>query len=428
MERELESTKDLPAPPTGVPKPENITRSRGMFSSLRHRNFQLYFGGQLISVAGTWIQIIAQGWLVYQITHSEFLLGVTSFAAAVPALIVSPWGGAVVDRVPKRTLLVITQSGSMLLAFVLAWLTYTNRVTEWQIIVLAAMLGFINSFDAPGRQAFYVEMVERQDLSNAIAMNSLMFNSARVIGPAVGGIMLATIGTAACFFINGLSFLAVIIGLLLMRLPKVKIKAHTVSLVHDLRSGMGYLVHNIELAGLILIALVFNFFGMSYTAILPAFVDQVLKHSAAAYGWLNAASGLGAVAAALFIASNGERGQRGRWLTTANLVFPILLMVFAFTVLFPVSLVLAFGLGIGFMLQFTLINTLLQTRVSDEMRGRIMGVYTLTIFGVGPFGNLVMGWLAQSWGLSLTIALSAAVALALSIVILIRIPVIAKLK
>ena len=403
-------------------------RRAGTFASLRHRNFQLYFGGQLISVAGTWIQIIAQGWLVYQISHSEFLLGVTSFAAAVPALIVSPWGGAIVDRVPKRSLLVLTQSGTMLLAFALAWLTFTGRVTEWHIIVLAALGGFINAFDAPGRQAFVVEMVERQDLSNAIAMNSLMFNSARVIGPAIGGILLASVGAAWCFLINGLSFLAVIIGLLMMRLPPFEIKAHTVSLLHDLKSGVGYLLNHIELLGLILIALVFNFFGMSYTAILPAFVDQVLKHSAAGYGWINAASGLGAVTAALFIASNGERGKRGRWLTIANLVFPLLLITFAFTILFSASLVLAFGLGIGFMLQFTLINTLLQTRVSDEMRGRIMGIYTLTIFGVGPFGNLMIGWLAQSWGLSLTIALSAAVALLLSIVILIRIPVIAKLK
>src|SRR5690349_11671290 len=189
------------------------------FSAMRHRNFQLYFGGQLISNIGTWMQIIAQGWVVYQLGHSEVTLGLVAFASAIPTLLISPWGGVVVDRVSRRGLLLLTQSGSMLLAFVMAALTFTGEIREWHVIVLAALLGVVNAFDAPARQAFVPEMVGKEDLPNAIALNSMMFNSARVIGPAVAGLMLAVIGAAWCFTVNGISFLAVLVGLWLMKLP-----------------------------------------------------------------------------------------------------------------------------------------------------------------------------------------------------------------
>ncbi|HEX7973403.1 MAG TPA: MFS transporter, partial [Anaerolineales bacterium] len=211
------------------------------FAALRHRNFQLYFGGQLISVAGTWLQIIAQGWLVYQLTRSELALGIVSFASAIPVLVVSPFGGVLVDRVPKRNLLVITQTASMLLALILALLTFTNVVQEWHVILLAAALGLVNAFDAPARQAFVVEMVGREDLTNAIALNSLMFNGGRIIGPAAGGLLLAALGPAWCFLINGISFLAVIAGLLAMRLPPHVSAPHTqVSSLKQLAGGFRY--------------------------------------------------------------------------------------------------------------------------------------------------------------------------------------------
>lgn len=416
--------------PTSSPQKashDNPSHPPRTFAALRHRNFQLYLGGQLVSVAGTWVQVVAQGWLVYQISHSELLLGVTSFASAIPAMLISPWGGALVDRVPKRNLLVATQSFSMLLAFILAWLALSGQVREWHIILLAAGLGLINAFDAPGRQSFVVEMVGRADLTNAIALNSLMFNSGRVVGPAIGGILLATVGAGWCFLINGFSFLAVIAGLLLMRLPHFESKATSPSLFRDLQGGIGYVLTHSNQRGLILLALVLNFFGMSYAAVLPAFVDQVLQVSAAGYGWINTAIGLGAIISALFLASHSAPSRRGRWLVTANLVFPLILIAFALNSYLPLALLLAFGLGIGFMLQFTLLNTLLQTRVSDEMRGRVMGLYSVTIFGIGPFGNLVIGWLSGAWGLSLTIALSAVLALALSAVIFWKISTIARL-
>ncbi len=392
------------------------------FSALRHRNFQLYFGGQLVSNAGTWMQIIAQGWLVYQLTHSDLTLGIVGFASAIPTLIISPWGGVIVDRVPKRTLLILTQSGAMLLAFILAVLAFTKVVQEWHIFLLAAGLGVVNSFDAPARQAFVVEMVGRDDLPNAIALNSMMFNSARIIGPAMGGLLLAIIGTAWCFTINGLSFLAVIIGLAAMRLAPHVTQRHTDSPWKQLTKGIRYVSGQPELAGLLLLALFFSVFGISYSTILPAFVEQMLKQGAAAYGWVNAATGVGAVSGAFIIANQRGTKWRGKWLMAASLGFPIVLGVFSFTSYFPASLVLAVGLGVGFMVEFTMINTLLQTRVDDQLRGRVMGLYTLTFFGFAPFGNLAVGALSQRIGLSYAMTIFALIGLLLSVYVLRRVP------
>jgi MFS family permease len=397
------------------------------FASFRHRNFQLYFGGQLISVAGTWMQIIAQGWLVYQLNHSELELGIVGFASAIPSLLITPWGGVIVDLMPKRNLLVFTQSSAMLLALTLSWLTFSNSVQVWHIIALAALLGLVNAVDGPARQAFVVEMVGREDLSNAIALNSLMFNSARIIGPALGGLLLATVGAAWCFFINGVSYLFVIAGLLLMRITDYNRISKVTSTWQALTSGVHYTLEHIELFGLILLALIFSFFGLAYSAVLPAFVDQALKANADAYGWINAASGLGAVIGAFLIARYGNPKHTGRWLITANLSFPIVLALFAYTPWLVLAILLAVGLGFGFMIEFTLINTMLQTRVSDEMRGRVMSLYTITFFGFAPFGNLLIGWLSEAWGLRPSIASGAAATLLLTLLTLRLIPQLRKL-
>ncbi len=394
----------------------------GTFAALRHRNYQLYFGGQLVSNAGTWMQTIAQGWLVYELTHSDLALGIVGFAAAIPALIVSPWGGVVVDRVPKRTLLIVTQASAMLLAFILAALSFTHLVQEWHIILLAGGIGLVNAFDGPGRQAFVVEMVGREDLPNAIALNSLMVNSARVIGPALGGILLAVFGAAWCFTINGISFLAVIIGLWAMRVQPHQPLIQMESPWNLLVSGLHYVSRQIDLGGLLLLSLIFSIFGLSYATILPAFVEQVLHQGAASYGWVNAAVGGGAVTGALMIANQHGRSWRGSWLVISGIAFPIILGAFAFTSLYAFSLVLAFGLGVGFMVQFTMINTLLQTRVEDQFRGRIMALYTLTFFGFSPIGNLAIGALAQAIGLSESILIFAVLGLVLTSFVLRKIP------
>ncbi|HMX76143.1 MAG TPA: MFS transporter [Anaerolineales bacterium] len=392
------------------------------FVAMRHRNYQLYFGGQLISNIGTWMQVIAQGWVVYQLGHSELTLGLVAFASAIPTLIISPWGGVVVDRVSRRNLLMMTQAGAMLLAFALALLTFANVVKEWHVIVLAALLGVVNAFDAPARQAFVPEMVGKRDLPNAIALNSMMFNSARVIGPAIAGLMLAAIGAAWCFTLNGISYFAVLAGLWWMKLPPHRSTQHTTSPWQQMVSGVKYAAGYREISALILLSLVFSIFGVSYFTILPAFVEKILNQGAIAYGWVNAASGLGAITGALVLASPLSNGKRGRILVITNLIFPILLIAFSFVRIYWLSLVLAYGLGVGFMTQFTTINTLLQTRVDDAFRGRVMGLYTLTFFGFAPFGNLMIGALGEKMGLSFAMTLFACLSLILSRVVLTKTP------
>ena len=393
------------------------------FVAMRHRNYQLYFGGQLISNIGTWMQVIAQAWVVYQIAHSELALGLVAFASAIPTLIISPWGGVIVDRVSRRNLLIMTQSGAMLLAFVLAVLTFTNTVQEWHVIALAALLGVVNAFDAPARQAIVPELVGKQDLPNAIALNSMMFNSARVIGPAIAGLMLAVIGAAWCFTLNGISFLAVIVGLWLMELPPHRGATHTNSPWQQLVGGLQYAGRNREISALILLSLVFSIFGISYSTVLPAFVEKNLHAGAVVYGWLNAATGLGAVSGAFLLANHRiSHGRRGKLLVLTNIAFPLILIAFSFASQYPLSLLLAFGLGTGFMVQFTTINTLLQTRVEDAFRGRVMGLYTLTFFGFAPFGNLLIGFLGEKLGLSIAMTLFAVCSLILSRVVLMKTP------
>jgi len=394
----------------------------GTFRSLRHRNFQLYFGGQLISVAGTWMQAVAQAWLVYEISHSDLTLGIVGFASAIPALIVLPWGGVIVDRVPKRALLIVTQASAMLLALILAVLAFTHTVQVWHVVALAAGLGLVNAFDAPARQAFVVDMVGREDMTNAIALNSMMFNSARVIGPAIGGLLLASVGSAWCFLLNGLSYLAVIAGLWAMQIPPQTARRAVAAPVKELASGLRYVWHQVDLFALLLIALIFAVFGLSYNTVLPAFADQVLHSGASGYGLLNAATGLGAVAGALIIARTGGGGRRGRLLVIVSLAFPIALLAFAFVGVFGIALLLALALGLLFMVQFTLINSLLQLHVADEMRGRVLSLYSLTFFGFAPFGNLATGNLSEYWGLSLTIGLSALVALLLFLAVMAAVP------
>lgn len=397
------------------------------FASLRHRNFQLYFGGMLISSIGTWMQIIAQSWLVYQIGHSELALGLVAFASAIPVLVISPWAGVIVDRVSRRNLLILTQAGAMLLALILAGLTFAGVVQEWHIILLSALVGVVNAFDAPARQAFIPEMVGKEDMPNAIALNSVMFNGARVIGPAIAGLLLAIIGPAWCFTLNGVSYLAVIAGLMLMKLPVRQALINLASPLRQLISGVEYTRRNREIAGLILLSLVFSIFGISYGTLLPAFVEKTLNQGALIYGWVNAVTGLGAISGALLLAHRVSMGHRGQLLVWTNLAFPLILIAFAFTTWIPLVLLLAFGLGVGFMVQFTTINTLLQTRVEDELRGRVMGLYTITFFGFSPFGNLLIGYLGETLGLAFAMTLFAVCSLALSSLVLSRTPEIRKL-
>ncbi|HXF63953.1 MAG TPA: MFS transporter, partial [Caldilineaceae bacterium] len=287
---------------------------------------------------------------------------------------------------------------------------------------LAACLGAVNAFDGPARQAFVVEMVGRTDLPNAIALNSMTFNMGRIVGPALGGLVLVAVGAAWCFFLNGLTFLAVIAGLLAMRLPPRQPNSSHLSPWQQLTSGVSYVAHAPDLRALLLLALVFSLFGISYSTVLPAFVDQVLHQGAGAFGAINTMSGIGAVTGGLLVARYGDRGQRGKWLCRSILSFPLILTMFALTSFYPASLVLALLLGVTFMLTFTLINTLLQTNLVDEMRGRVLSLYTLTFFGFTPFGNLLIGSLSEVIGLSQAMILSAACCFALAAAVLFLTP------
>ncbi len=373
------------------------------------------------------MQVIAQGWLVYQLTHSDLALGVVGFASAIPSLLASPWGGVVVDRMSKRTLLILTQTGAMLLAFILAALAFTGLVREWHIVVLAAALGLVNSFDSPGRQAFVVEMVGREDMPNAIALNSLMFNGARVIGPALGGLLLAVVGAAWCFTINGISYLAVIWGLWAMRVQPQGTRVQAESPWKQFMSGLRHASEKIELGGLILISLIFSVFAITYIQLLPAFVDVVLHQDASTYGWLTAAFGTGAVIGALVIANRPQPGWRGNWMFVCNILFPIMLSIFIYNTILPLSYVLEFFMGAAFMVEYTMINTLLQNWVVDEMRGRIMGLYTITFLGFAPFGNLALGALSARIGLSPAVTIFAAISLVLCLIVFRRVPAMQRL-
>jgi MFS family permease len=414
-------------PPEIVPLRARQFRLPKTFSALRHRNYRLFLMGQLVSLAGTWMQIIAQGWLVYEISGSELALGVVGFASAIPALVISPMAGVIADRVSRRALLVATQAGAMMLALILATLTFFDVVQVWHVVLLATGLGFVNSFDGPARQAFVVEMVGREDLPNAIALNSMTFNSGRIVGPAIGGAILVWLGAAWCFLLNGITFLAVITGLLMMRLPPRKAATTNLSPWKQMKGALDYLGEQPEQRALLLMALAFSLFGISYSTVLPAFIDKVLRQGAAAFGTVNAMSGIGAVSAAFIVAKWGDRGMRGRWLAWAILGFPVILIIFSVNRFYPLALLLAVLLGVGFMLTFTLINTLLQTQLADEMRGRVLSLYTLTFFGFTPFGNLAIGSMSEWIGLSQALVISASLCFVTAGAILLWIPSVRKL-
>jgi len=397
------------------------------FSSLRHRNFRLNLIGQLISLAGTWMQIIAQGWLVYQISGSELALGLVGFASAIPAFLICPFAGVVIDRVSRQRLLVVTQSLSMLLAFVLAILTFTHVVQVWHVVLLAGLQGAVNSFDGPARQAFVVEMVGRDDMPNAIALNSMTFNAGRIIGPALGGAVLVLVGSAWCFLLNGISFIAVIVTLLMMRMPPHKVERSNISPWMQIKSAFKYIRLEPNLQALLLMSLTFSFFAASYSTVLPAFIDKELKQGADAFGTINALTGLGAVIGALMVTRWGDGGHRGVWLVCAILAFPVVLVVFAVTYFYPLALLLSILLGIGFMLTYTLINTLIQTNLIDEMRGRVLSIYTLTFFAFTPVGNLLIGSASEWIGVTPALVICAILSFVSTATVVLMIPSVRRL-
>jgi len=393
------------------------------FAAMRHRNFRLWFLGQTLSQMGTWMQSVAQGWLVYDLTGSKFALGAISFVGTLPTLFLMLPAGALADRVPRQRVLLFTQATMMILAFILAVLAATGVLRVWHVGLLAAGLGIANSFDAPARQALAVEMVEdRRDLMNAIALNATIFNLARVVGPAVGGVVLAALGAAWCFALNGLSFLAVIVALLMMKLPQARREVRVEPLTAQIAAGIKYVLENPSVRTMTMLVAVASLFGFSYSVLLPAFAVDVLRVGETGLGALNAATGFGALVGSLIVASAGKFRRKGLLLTAGSLVFPATLLFFAFSRSFWISAALLSVVGLAFVTQNATCNTLIQSIVPDSLRGRVMAVYMLMFFGTAPFGALQAGAVAQALGPAAGVAVGAGITLTFALVILFAAP------
>jgi MFS family permease len=371
--------------------------------ALRHRNFQLFFSGQLISLIGTWMQSVAQAWLVYRLTKSPFLLGAVGFSSQIPVFLVAPIGGITADRVNRQRLVIATQTFSMILAGILAWLTLAGRVQVWHIFVLSALLGVVNAFDIPGRQSFLIDMVGKEDLMNAIALNSSMFNGARVIGPAVAGILVARIGEGWCFAANAFSYVAVIIGLILMR---VHCAARTTSHspIEDIIEGFHWVTETHVIRALLLLLGLISLVGMPYTVLMPVFADEILHGGARGLGILMGATGVGALFGALTLAAKTGVKGLGRWVAYSCAAFGISLIFFSFSKWFWISVIMLLPAGYSMMLQMACSNTLIQTMVPDDLRGRVMALYSMMFMGMAPFGALFGGSLAHHIGAPITVA------------------------
>lgn len=370
--------------------------------ALRHRNFQLFFSGQLISLTGTWMQNVAQAWLVYRLTGSALLLGAVGFSSQIPVLLVAPMGGIAADRSDRQRLVIATQAASMILAAILAGLTLSRRVEVWHIFVLAASLGVVNAFDIPGRQSFLIDMVGREDLMNAIALNSSMFNGARVVGPAVAGILVARIGEGWCFAANAVSYIAVIAGLLMMKV-ECPPRSNSSSPLADIVEGFRW-AHSVKVirALLLLIGLV-SLVGMPYTVLMPVFADKILHGGARGLGILMGATGVGALFGALTLASRTGVKGLGRLAAWSCAGFGIGLVLFSLSRWFWLSTALLLPIGYSVMLQMASTNTLIQTMVPDQLRGRVMALYSMMFMGMAPFGALLGGALAERMGAPITV-------------------------
>jgi MFS family permease len=380
---------------------------RDTFAALKHRNFKLFLGGQLVSLIGSWVQNTAQGWLVYQLTGSKVLLGTVAAVGSLPMLLLSAWGGSVADRHPKRTVVFYTQAGMMLLAFVFAGLVWSGRIQPWHILVLAALGGVAMAFDMPARQAFMVEMTSREDLMNAVSLNSSIVNGARIIGPAVAGFLMAQVGLTLCFVLNGLSYIAVIVSLLLMRLPRFVPPVQAASAGRHMLEGFTYVVGHRRLRTLLLLFGVVGIFGWSYSVLLPAYATDILHVGEGGYGTLLSANGLGAFLGALTVATFGNRVRPRVMILGGLWLFSAMLVLLAVVRWFPlVLLCMAVG-GWGMLLYFATTNTLIQTSVSDDMRGRVMGIWALVFGGMMPIGGIESGLLSQAVGVPWTIAVGA---------------------
>ncbi|MBN2830777.1 MAG: MFS transporter [Candidatus Omnitrophica bacterium] len=373
-----------------------------MFSSLSVKNFRVYWLGMLVSLIGTWIQQVAQSWLVFQITSSAFLLGVVGFLNSIPVLILSLFGGVLADRINKRTILIATQVAFMFLAFLLAVLIQFKIITPVQIMIIAILNGVVMAFDAPARQSIVVEFVGKKHLFNAIALNSVAFNSSRIIGPALAGILVATIGMSGCFYINGVSFLAVIIALYSIKLKHSRNLSQS-SAFKDVKDGLIFIKNNRLILALISMVAVVSLFGVAHVILMPIFANDVLKVGIKGLGVLMSSAGCGALIGALILARLGDSNHKGSLLLFSAMVFSVSLAIFSLSKTYLLSIFALILVGLSSVIAVSLVNTLLQLNVEDRFRGRVMSAFMLTFAGMMPFGNLIAGSLAHIAGVSIAV-------------------------
>lgn len=380
------------------------------FRSLHHRNYRLFFTGQIFSLTGTWMQSMAQSWFVYQLTYSSVWLGVIGFLNSIPILFFSMFGGSLADRMSKHRLIIITQVLSLIQALFLGTLVLFDIVTVEMVAILAFILGTINAFDIPARQSFIVELVGKQDLTNAIALNSAMFNAARIIGPAIGGIVIAAVGVGWCFLLNAVSFFAVLAGLMKIELKaQVKQSVSSANVLHSLHESIAYIRSDVSLTALLILVAVVTIFGWSYAVLLPVFADSILNIGAVGLGNLLTAVGTGAFISAIILASVESKVNPRSFTYVGIFLFVIAISIFSVSSNILLSLVSLVGVGMGLVLFLATANATIQRRVPDQLRGRVMGLYSLIFQGLSPFGSLGIGALASGVGARAAVLCGAAV-------------------
>jgi len=380
--------------------------------ALRYRNYRLFFSGQSLSLIGTWMQQVALGWLVYRLTDSAFLLGLVGFSSQIPTFILASVAGVLADRYNKHKILIATQTLAMLQAFILAFLTLTSSIQIWQIILLSLFSGLINAFDMPTRQSFVIDMVEdRNDLPNAIALNSSMFNAARLIGPTVAGILITAIGEGFCFLVNGISYLTVIVALLMMKIEPLVIAQKNEKILEGMKEGIKYAYNFKPIRALLLLIGLVSLTGMPYTVLMPVFARDILHGDAHTLGFLFGAVGSGALVGAIYLASRKSILGLGKWIAIAASIFSLGLLFFSFSRNIYLSIGLMLFTGFGMMMHMASTNTLLQTLVDDDKRGRVMSLYVMAFMGTAPFGSFMAGSLAGAIGAPYTVLSSGIICL-----------------
>jgi MFS family permease len=393
-------------------EPHSAPRRAGFFRALAHRNFRLYLAGQGISIIGTWMQQVAMAWLVFQLTGSPLWLGLVGFAGQIPALFLTPLAGSLIDRSQRHHLLLVTQSISLVQALVLTLLTLTGMVEAWHILVLSVVLGVVNALDIPTRQSFLSELVGKgDDLANAIALNSSVFNGARLVGPALAGLLLALTSTGVCFLINCVSYLAVLTALFAMRLPQRPSTEVRNRLLGGVGEGFAYAWKSLPIRSLLILIGLFNMAGMAETTLLPIIASTVLEGNATTLAFLSSAAGLGAFAAALVLATLRNVEGLNKWIAVATTVFAVGMVALSFTGTLWVSALVLSVTGFALLLLTAGANTILQTMVTEDKRGRIVSLYTMMVTGLAPVGGLLAGWLSEQVGTPFTLRLMGVVCL-----------------